>query len=140
MAENELKIEDEGVIKTILDRAKEAEHGDVARPDPTPPSYFGKIQEQRYTQKRWLFFFAIISSTLVLIGLAIAVGLQAVSRATKNTPLFDNYELQILSGAVFAQTIGTVHIIAKAIWDDRPYTKLLAEDLRDKRKKSKNTK
>lgn len=137
MARNELKKNDTKTIRILLESSKEARAGrDVANPN--PKSYFEKIQEQRHFQKQVLFWFAIISSISILIGLVLAVTLQAYFRATRRIALFENFELQVLSGAVFVQVIGIIHIIAKAIWDESPFTKLLAEDLRDKKKRLKD--
>jgi hypothetical protein len=93
-------------------------------------SHFDNIQKQRHFQRRILFWFAIITTSLSILALVGIISCQIYLRTHGQTTLkiLDGYELEIISIGVVAQFIGVIVVITKSLWDDTPYKETLAEN------------
>lgn len=89
-----------------------------------------KILDQRHFQRRILFWFALISAMVSMVGLFFIIGYPIYLKLFKLSPieLFTNkYELAAISTGVFAQFISVIIVITKSLWDDTPYKDSLRE-------------
>lgn len=87
-----------------------------------------KIFDQRQNQREKLFSFAIELARDSLFFLIAITFLSMLTKIILGIELLSNSEFQVLSVAVFGQIISVVIIIAKSIWDDKPYKDILKDD------------
>jgi hypothetical protein len=104
--------------------------------DPNP-SAVEKILEQRHTQRKDLFDFAIKLTWYCFDFLVCVVFFQIWAQLFFHRDLLTGYALQVLIVGVFGQIIAIVGIIAKSIWDDKPYSDHLGMDYLQRHKNDK---
>jgi hypothetical protein len=98
---------------------------EIKEPD---PSALDKIWHQRHGQRDRLFNFALNLTNACFIFLVCITFFQMWSQLAFQRDLLTGYELEVLSVSVFGQIIAVVIIIAKSIWDDKPYSNMLGSD------------
>jgi hypothetical protein len=81
----------------------------------------GDILRQRHRQRKWLFRYALIFSTLTFVCLAVMLYAQGVYKMHHGTDLFGKIELGTVGIGVFVQFLGLLKIITDSLWNDRPY-------------------
>lgn len=118
---------DNAIIQILSSQHSELQQKALSKPD---PSVFEKLSKQRHRQRGWLFFLAMFWLSISIIGLFSLIGINSYLRVMKgnNFSLFNQFELEVLSVSVFGQLVGIVAIIAKSLWDESPFAKMLEKD------------
>lgn len=131
---------DEGIVEKLLAKKNSTQDLESSKLS-SPSTEFEKLAGQRYGQRRFLFYFTISCSSVSLLILFIAIGASSYFKVVRGNDfsLFNQYELEVLSVAIFGQFIGIVAIIAKSLWDEGPFSDLLKADWKEKHKEKQNT-
>jgi hypothetical protein len=100
------------------------------------PSFLEKILTQRHKQRDGIYYLAVVLAIASFIFLTSLVSVQAVGRIiSQDFSVLRGNELEVLSISVFAEILGIIGIIARAIWDDKNYKNVLYRDYRDRNQK-----
>lgn len=92
---------------------------DFAKPD---KGTLKDILNQRYDQRKWLFWFAISFSGFSFIGLVVMLASQGTYAIYNDgDQLFGTVELSTVGVGVFLQFLGLLKIITDSLWNDKPY-------------------
>lgn len=117
----------ESSIEEGVTSAHPINENDLSKPN---TSHFDNLANQRLTQRDFLFWFAIRSSSISLFFLIAVVSIQIIMRifVNPNIKLLDGAELEVLSVSVFGQCLGVVIIIAKSLWDENQLKQIFKQD------------
>ena len=122
MDKNESQQKIEELIKKIAEQnTSYIEENAFSKPNPASVK---DILAERKHQRCIIFYFSLALVTLSLGLLVTIIILQTFIRMKYNLPDFvilKDFEMEVLSVAVFGQAMGIIYIITKSLWDDTKY-------------------
>lgn len=100
--------------------------GNIVEPPKSSP-HKEKYFKQRHNQREIIFWFIVILTGLSFLSFICVVGLQSYVRVWGGDSRFEllsDGQMQIFGVSVFAQIIGLMFVITKALWDNKDLEKM----------------